>query len=317
MVKEKTIEEKNIYYFQSLANSRASLKQLKISTAALLVMGIILPMFYNEIEIGRKIYTIPFYIFITLTILLVFIAFSSLFEKMLYKFQIFFSYILTIFIGILISGIMGLGYFLAIANYTEGAGFIAPNKYTKLIFYIGIVSITAYLIVNIVLLYYRLRMGYSDKRINKNFLAASFRKKSGTIWIIFGVVMIASQIFTQGKYIINIIGIISLTILGPAFSSPLVEFFYLAYLKTKSEKYFEKRPKIIPIKFDEKQKLRNRIIIWGYIALSILYFYLIDNIYGDRTYPIIIRIFGLLILISYVILLSAWIIKKIKERKNK
>lgn len=129
--------------------------------------------------------------------------------------------------------------------------------------------------------------------------------------------MIASQIFTQGKYIINVIGIITLTILGPAFSSSLVEFLYLAHLKIKSEKYFEKRPKITSIKFGEKQKLRKKIIIGGYIVLSISYFYLIDNIYGEQTYPIMIIIVGLLILISYVILLSAWIITKIKERRNK
>lgn len=243
MVKEKIIEKKNINYFQALGNSRGSLKQLKISYAALLTMVIILPMFYNEIEIGRKIYTIPFYIFITLTVLLVLMAFSSLFEKLLYKFQIFFSYILCIFIWILICGIMAMGYFLAIADYTKGAGFIAPGKYTTLVFYIGVVSIVSYLVINIVLLYYRLRIGYSNKRTNKNFLSVSFRKKSGTILMIFGVVMVASQILTQGKYIANVIGIIVLTILGPAFSSPLVEFSYLAHLKTKSEKYFEKRPK--------------------------------------------------------------------------
>lgn len=103
-----------------------------------------------------------------------------------------------------------------------------------------------------------------------------------------------------------------------------VEFSYLAYLKTKNKKFWEGKPSSRNWGLDgsvssvnNKKRMKYKLIIVLYIIPSVAFFYLTGTIYGNQAYPIIIRIIGLLILVSYSILFSAWIIKKIKERRKK
>ncbi len=321
MAKEKkTIEEKNIIYFQALANSRASLTQLRIALITGLPIGLLLIWLLSQASIYAHIVEFkPFInIFIFLTAITGGIGICSLSNNLLYKFQKFFSFILCILMIILIFFVLMLFYFMSL--YIKANTMFSPSSfYGMIIIVLSVSTLIVSIATNIFLLRHRLKVGFSETRTNKNFLAVSSAYSSKTLGIIFAVVVIVPNILTQGRYLMNIFGIICVLGFSAIFPSPIVEFSYLAYLKTKDKRYWEKLPngqrnnrKVKS--HSEKKKFRNRLIIGLYVLLSVLFFYLIGNVYGNQTYPIIIRIIALLILISYVILVIAWIIK---ERKNK
>ncbi len=326
MIKEKkTIEEKNIIYFQALANSRASLTQLRISLIAGLPIGILLIWLLSQASLYAHIseFKVFINIFIFLTTITGGIGICSLSNNLLYKFQKFFSFMLCVFTIILTFFVLMLFYFVSL--YIKANTMFSPSSiYGLTIIILSIVTFIISIAINIFFLRHRLKVGFSETRTNKNFLAVSGAYSSKTLGIIFAAVVIVPNILTRGRYLMNIFGIIGVLGASAIFPSPIVEFSYLAYLKTKDKKFWEEKPysekgrahgKVRGI--SENKKLRNRLIIGLYIILSVLFFYFIGNIYGDQTYPIIIRIIGLLILISYLILIVAWIITKIKERKNK
>ena len=100
------------------------------------------------------------------------------------------------------------------------------------------------------------------------------------------------------------------------FPSPIVEFSYLAYLKSKSKIYWEKAP-LRKIKTSaEKIKLKKRIILISYLVLSILSVYLVGGIFFNVLPSLVIVCVVLLILISYVVLIIIWLARKIDDKKK-
>lgn len=313
--KEKTIEEKNVAYFQALANSRASLNQLQIGLIVSWVPALFFYLSvsgqiknlenYPPLPIVMTIFNILFFTFIV-------IGLYSLFEKVVYHFQLLSSYIFVLLVVAITIFVVEIGYFLAVIPNANG-NFL----YSISIFYLGLATIIISIIVNTFLLRHRLKVGFSENRTTKNFLAVSGAYSSKTLWIIFAAVMIVPNVLTQGKYIMNIFGIICVIGFGAIFPSPLVEFSYLAYLKTKDKKYWEERPYHEKKSSAQKKALVLRIGTWVYVALSLFFIYEVGEIYGNKTYPLIISIIGLLILISYAVLFIKWLLKKVQTRKKK
>lgn len=326
MTKEKkTIEEKNIAYFSTLANSRASLTQLRIALVAGVPIGLLLIWLLNQASIYAHIaeFKSLINIFIFLTVITGGIGVCSLSNKLLYKFQKFFSLVLCIFIIILTLFVFMLFYFMSL--YIKANTMFSPSGfYGRTISALSLSVLIVSMVVNILLIHHRLKVGFSETRTSKNFLAISGAYSPKTLVIIFVSVVIVPNILTQGRYLLNVFGIICLLGISIIFPNLIVEFSYLAYLKTKNKKFWEGKPSSKNWGLDgsvssvnNKKRMKYKLIIVLYIILSIAFFYLTGTVYGNQAYPIIIRIIGLLILVSYSILFSVWIIKKIKERRNK
>ena len=322
---KKTIEEKNIDYFQAMKDSRASLNQLRIALIVIWIPAVFSYALsqYQNIRSNPEAYMM-FKVSNTLLICFLMIGIFSLLKKFVFRFQIISSVMLVILVFVITVFVDGVAFLIS----TEDGNIILSEpflsrSYARIIFYLIPIIFVLSILINIFLLRHRLKVGFSEIRTNKNFLAISGTYSSKTLGIIFAAVVIVPNILTQGRYFMNIFGIICVLGFSAIFSNPIVEFSYLAYLKTKDKKFWEEQPynekgkvrgKVIGI--SEKKKLRNRLIIGLYVILSVLFFYFIGDIYGNQIYPIIIRIIGLLILISYLILIIVWIITKMKKRKK-
>lgn len=115
---------------------------------------------------------------------------------------------------------------------------LPPSVYTGVTGLVAAVTVVGSLAANSLLLRHRLRVGFSQERTNGNFMATSEIHVSKSFWIIFAVTMIVPNLVTQGKYLPNVFGWVLLLLFSVVFPSPIVEFSYLAVLKTKDKKYW-------------------------------------------------------------------------------
>ncbi|GAB2025563.1 hypothetical protein OfM1_16350 [Lactovum odontotermitis] len=100
------------------------------------------------------------------------------------------------------------------------------------------------------------------------------------------------------------------------FPGPIIEFSYLAYLKTKDKIYWEEPPDQAKKSKSEKVKFWKRFGTIFYLILSIVYFVKIGE-YSKGELPLVLRVLGILILVSWLVLFIRWIIKKIKQERRK
>lgn len=319
MIKEKTIAENTSNYFRVLANSRASLTQLRIA----LIVVWIPAMFsyglsqYPHLESNPEAQRL----FIISNVLLgcfIVIGIFSLLKRVVFRFQ-FLSSIILVFL-LLVSTVLvdGVAFLIATAdnNVILAKPFLS-SLYARGIFYLLPATFVLSIIANIVLLRYHLKAGFSDTRTNKIFSAILKAHGSKILGILFVAVMIVPSILTRGRYSMNTFGILCGVSFNAISPNSVVEFSYLAYLKTKDRTYLEKKPRLKAKTPFEKRKLKSKLLIGGYVIFSVLFFYLLDTIYGNRPYPIAIRMIGLLILSSYVVLIIVWLTTKIKKVRKK
>lgn len=317
MEKGKIIEAKNIAYFQALANSRASLTQLGIALVAGLPTGLLLTWLLKQASVYAHIVEFKggVYVFAFLTVFMGLIGVSSFFTKTVYHFQNFFSALFCVLVIILTVFIWMLCYFAVL--YVKANTMFSPSGlFGKIIILLSVVIFLFSIGVNIYLLHHRLKIGFSETRTNKNFLAVTGVYSSKILGIIFGMVMLVPPILTQGKYLMNMFGVLCILGISIIFLSPIVEFSYLAYLKSKSKIYWEKAP-LRKIKIsDEKIKLKKRIILILYLALSILSVYLVGGVFFNVLPSLVTVCVVLLMLISYVVLIIIWLARKIDDKKK-
>lgn len=105
-VKEPSVEERNVEYFQALANSRADPSQLRIALAGVLIGGLDSVILYYSDGYGKVSLT---YVCIVLTALCVGILLVSLPGKLLYRFQVFYAFLLALVMIISTVFILGTG----------------------------------------------------------------------------------------------------------------------------------------------------------------------------------------------------------------
>ena len=235
------VKNKNIAYFQSLAITRASLVYLKSAFSFLILLTMILPIFYSLMKNGKKGYSTLFTLLLVSAGVLMLIGIASLSKKMLYKFEIFFTFVLAVLFGIMNFVIMVLTYGIAITDFRVYDG-PAPSDFIAPLMYLGAIYITTSIIVHIWLLQYRLKVGFSERRINQNYQAVlGIRKSIYFPLIILAVLIIKPNIF-EYKYLVNLFGLVVFTIVSTYIPGLFVEVSYLAYIKTKSNIYLEREP---------------------------------------------------------------------------
>ncbi|WP_460017608.1 hypothetical protein [Lactovum odontotermitis] len=313
----KEIQKKNRTYFQSLANSRAALSQLRISLIAGFPIGAVMSWLLSQASIYARVLEfrplVP--VFIILTTFMGIVGFMSISKKLIYKFQIFFSFVLVIVLILLTLFIDSMSYFLSL--YVKANVMYSPSSlYGKTLLMAGGVTFAISVVVNILLLRHRLKIGFSERQVAGNFRSVLNARSSTTLWITFAAVMIVPGILTQGKYLMNIFCAAFLIFFNIVFPGPIIEFSYLAYLKTKDKIYWEEPPDQAKKSKSEKVKFWKRFGTIFYLILSIVYFVKIGE-YSKGELPLVLRVLGILILVSWLVLFIRWIIKKIKQERRK
>lgn len=308
------IEKANTMYFQTLANTNASMYQLQIGLVVVVPLGLVLAWILNQIGIYNQTNnTVLLNITIALTMIMALVSVFSFSPKLLFKFQVFFSFMISLMLIIMAYIIIGLAYIISIVDFKQGDNVLSPNLYTQALSIMAVLILTASTIINIYLLQKRLKNGISETQNQKDILVVIKRVLSSRFMVILALVVIIPNIVTMGAFLTNTVGIILLTFFCIVFPNPIVEFTYLAYLKIKDKKYWQE---MIEEEIETPVEKRTKLVEIAkviYIVLTLLYMYYLSTIYEDGSYPVIISISILLILISWVVILVMWILKKARN----
>lgn len=199
-------------------------------------------------------------------------------KKFTYRFQAFSSGVMAGMAVLLLYAICLMFLVLAAVVPTGGKQWAAP---LFPLFGLGaLVLVLGATVVHVVLLRGRLRVGHSEKRTMGNYVAVSGSNRSKTFLITFGVVAIVPNVLTQGQYLLNSVGILSLIFLACVMTSLPVEFTYLAYLKSKDRGYWEKVPRLTAKQRQRLKRERLRVAkkggmwVFGVVAALALFWVL-------------------------------------------
>ena len=268
---ERARDEANCNYFVSLAESRASLTNLPMMafvTVFLLALTLAwlgsmvfyagyrdqAPLFYAQIAvIGFS------------TVVLV----SSAFRGWVFRYQVFASS-LTVFFAVV--GWVYATSLMAICIGTVEIGVSGSATFSSarlaIAGIVGPLYVCSAAVVHVLLLRKRLREGHSERRTMGNYLAASSVYSSKSLWIIFAVAVIGPNVLTGGRYVLMTFGLLLFLLFASVLTSLPVEFGYLAYLKSRDKKYWEKRPPRIVVTREQKLSTLRKVGKWVLIALA-------------------------------------------------
>ena len=324
------IEQANKFYFQSLANTRASASMMLISFAGVFVLLIEILSFYSYYDkiVGVNPFSNWFFdILVSYCLYLIIVFFIPLIGKFAYRRQVLSTTLLLLtYIGIFLSlQIMELLIIVsALANKEFEIGF---TKYA--VFAVPFVVICTLLgfVYHYFWLKKQLKIGFSLTRTLGNYFAKSSSYSSNALTIIFVCSMLGA-IFSG--YFGVVLGIALTILFSYAFAQLLTEVGYLLYLKTKSKEYWEDEPEDNPTLWDllwdwlkgfslKKAKIR--------IPLEILFFVLIIELLDHLGYngssltrPIllvwIIRMLTFGIALDFFISVARAIIRKVSNKRQ-
>lgn len=324
------IEQANKFYFQSLANTRASASMMLISFAGVFVLLIEILSFYSYYDkiVGVNPFSNWFFdILVSYCLYLIIVFFIPLIGKFAYRRQVLSTTLLLLtYIGIFLSlQIMELLIIVsALANKEFEIGF---TKYA--VFAVPFVVICTLLgfVYHYFWLKKQLKIGFSLTRTLGNYFAKSSSYSSNSLTIIFVCSMLGA-IFSG--YFGVVLGIALTILFSYAFAQLLTEVGYLLYLKTKSKEYWEDEPEDNPTLWDllwdwlkgfslKKAKIR--------IPLEILFFVLIIELLDHLGYngssltrPIllvwIIRMLTFGIALDFFISVARAIIRKVSNKRQ-
>ncbi len=306
------IEQANVNYFQSFIYSRASLSGLQVFPfIAAFFLGFEAFGFWGYYQAeGFTSFAVWSYLYIFLTIICLLTGLVSLKTKLMYKHQVIFSWLFALTIVLLTVGLSTVGYLMITNNATNETVYLTTGRvFVPLTILLFLSSIS----VNVLLLKQRLKVGFSEKRAQKNYFALSGVFGRIGFGVILGVTLIGGIL---AKSITAVFGI-GLTILFvTVFPSVIVEFGYLAYLKGKNRQYWEvvsdKQSKT-PV---EKKRALLKLIKRGYIITSVIIVIVLGNIYKGASTPTIISAIDFVVMMSWLIIFILWLIKKIRNRKK-
>lgn len=333
-MKEKTVrevEELNKAYFKSLANTRASASMMFISFTGVFILSLIIWVFSWYLKEVLLINPLTYWFFDLLIFFLLYLIvafFIPLAGMFAYKRQILATFsLMIVYIGIYFSLQMMMLIILVTSISTKEFSLGFP-KYSPIFIPFLLISTVCGFIYQYFWLKRQLKKGFSVNRTMGNYFAKSNAYGRNSLYIIFGLSMLAALL--SGKLIL-IFGILGALLFSYAFSQLIIEVVYLLYLKTQSKEYWETEPdgevsfrNLFRNLFKEfsLKKAKIRIPLEIFLLLLIIY---IDggnayiNVFINQTRWLLwlIRIFiisiGLDILGSFIL----YVIKKVNTRFKK
>jgi hypothetical protein len=242
---EQSVAEANLVYFQALAHSRASLTGLgPLTFVTIFILGLDTGVGLNSlIWEGAEEYRGPFIAHLVFLGLMGVIVLVSLFRKLLYRFQVLFSAVFAVMAAVMVYSICFLGVVLSSFDGVRARGF-SPELFA-LVGVPAAMLLAGAVVVHVWLLRRRLRVGHSEKRTMGNFQAVSRASRVRTFWITFSLIAVLAvpNVLTLGKFLTNTVGVAGLLLFVLATPSLPVECTYLAVLKARDRRYWEKLPR--------------------------------------------------------------------------
>lgn len=328
--KKVDIEQANKFYFQSLANTRASASMMLISFAGVFVLLIEILSFYSYYDkiVGVNPFSNWFFdILVSYCLYLILVFFIPLIGKFAYRRQVLSTTLLLLtYIGIFLSlQVMDLLIIVsALANKEFEIGF---TKYSAIVIPFVVICTLLGFVYNYFWLKKQLKIGFSPTRTLGNYFTKSNSYSKNRLYIIFACSMLGAIL---SGYFGVVLGIALTILFSYAFSQLLTEVTYLLYLKTKSKEYWEDEPENNPTLWDliwdwlkgfslKKAKIR--------IPLEILFFVLIIELLDHLGYngsslarPIllvwIVRMLTLGLVLDFFISLARAIIHKFSNKRQ-
>ncbi|MFJ3393362.1 hypothetical protein [Leifsonia aquatica] len=258
--KKLTVADANRTYFVVLANTRASMGSL--AALALLTMGILGLVNFVFFNTSR----FPGVGFIACVsganLAMIWagavVLLSSMFRRLVYRFQVSFSIVMAVMAAMLVYSICLLA--LPFTVYVKALGEDAFVVSLSVAAIVATVLLVGSVLVHVLLLRRRLRVGHSESRTMGNFGAVSGSNRSKRYWIILAVVAIVPNVLTWGQYLSNTFAVAMLLLFVCVTPSLPVEFAYLAYLKSKDRVYWERRPR--PSPRAERLRVAKKVGLW-------------------------------------------------------
>ena len=244
-MKEKTVrevEELNKAYFKSLANTRASASMMFISFTGVFILSLIIWVFSWYLKEVLLINPLTYWFFDLLIFFLLYLIvafFIPLAGMFAYKRQILATFsLMIVYIGIYFSLQMMMLIILVTSISTKEFSLGFP-KYSPIFIPFLLISTVCGFIYQYFWLKRQLKKGFSVNRTMGNYFAKSNAYGRNSLYIIFGLSMLAALL--SGKLIL-IFGILGALLFSYAFSQLITEVAYLLYLKTQSKEYWEDVP---------------------------------------------------------------------------
>ena len=244
-MKEKTVkevEELNKAYFKSLANTRASASMMFISFTGVFILSLIIWVFSWYLKEVLLINPLTYWFFDLLIFFLLYLIvafFIPLAGMFAYKRQILATFsLMIVYIGIYFSLQMMMLIILVTSISTKEFSLGFP-KYSPIFIPFLLISTVCGFIYQYFWLKRQLKKGFSVNRTMGNYFAKSNAYGRNSLYIIFGLSMLAALL--SGKLIL-IFGILGALLFSYAFSQLITEVAYLLYLKIQSKEYWEDVP---------------------------------------------------------------------------
>ena len=323
----KEVEELNKAYFKSLANTRASASMLVISWTGVFILALEIFAFYYYFETVAIINPFMNWFFDLLLIscfYLIIAFFIPLVGLFVYKRQILSTIFLLLVYMVIYFSLQLMMLLLIVTSISTKEFTIGFPKYSPIFIPFLLISTVCGFIYQYFWLKRQLKKGFSVNRTMGNYFAKSNAYGRNSLYIIFGLSMLAAIL--SGKLILIFFILISL-LFSYAFPQLIIEVAYLLYLKTQSKEYWETEPrgdvsfKNLLKRFSlKKAKIRIPIEILSFVIfVQILYkFGYTDQVIRHTRWMLwLIRIFiisiGLDILGSFIL----YVIKKVNTRFKK
>jgi hypothetical protein len=242
-----TAVDMNRNYFKALSATRASLDRLALMMVVLIVcLGIsnLGPLGWFAEVPGGEIFSLLSNLNTVIMVVCGAVLLVSALRSVTYRYQVLFS-------AVMAAAALGWVYSLCLlalplATFSKALGKSASAN----LFVVGgiaaVVLVAGSLVVHLVLLRRRLRLGHSEKRTIGNFVAVSGSNRAKIIWITLAAVAVVPNVLTSGQYLVNFFGVLMLIACACVIPSLPVEFAYLAYLKSIDRAYWETRPRSMP-----------------------------------------------------------------------
>lgn len=258
-----TVAEANRTYFVILGTTRASLGTLGgLAFLILFLLGLMNVSMFAKLE-GYGIFSYILSAHVVMIWICSGLIVLSVFKRLIYRFQVFFSWVMTgLALGLVYSLCMLT---LPLAVYPPGGDgrlVVTPFNVAGVCTVLLLAGAT---VVHVMLLRHRLRVGHSQNRTIGNLVAVSGSNRGRIFWITFGLVLVVPNVLTLGQYVLNSIGAIALLVFACVMTSLPVEFAYLAFLKSKDRIYWEGRPRPMPRR--ERIRLAKKVCLWLVIVV--------------------------------------------------
>ena len=316
-------KELNKDYFQGLGATRASVGMLGLAWSGIFVLSIALSHVYFFIKNQLKLNPFSNVIFLFLFVCLLFMLICQVIsfnQKLIYRHQFFGTAMLFAMInGLLLSLVLTDYVIVVLTNNLLKNSFIYSIIFwlSSLLLFLGLI------LYNVKWLKKQLETGFSEQRINANYVAASSVYSKPSIWIILGATLLGGVLVGWiSGYSKQILGVFGNIVFISAFSRLIVEVGYLLKLRAKDKTYWEEVPEELYnhsiFKTLDFKKTKPRLIAEVILFLGIIACLQLLHIDAENS-PIwliwFIRIFGYTIVLDATGSFIYYQFKKRKKRK--